>query len=112
MSPPNFHELRPCSTLRVSARCRRCSRVSRGRMVERPMPSSTLVMCVRGSAEFALDDCRPRENCARKWLTSRVVRELVSAREADSVVTFSSPLSLIAEFVIGLAGSKKTLLVP
>ena len=76
------------------------------------MPSRTLLMWVRGSDELALEDCRSRENCARRWLTSRVVRELVSAREADSVVTFSSPLSVRAELVTGLAGSKKTLLVP
>jgi hypothetical protein len=43
---------------------------------------------------------------------SRVERELVRATDADSVVTSSSPLSLRAEFVTGLAGSKKTLLVP
>jgi hypothetical protein len=81
-------------------------------MVDRPMPSRTLVMWVRGSGELALEDCKSRENCARRWLTSRVERALVSVTDADSVVTFSSPLSLSAELVTGLVGSKKTLLVP
>src|SRR5215470_5564923 len=108
-SPPSFQEWRPCSKLTVSARCKRCSRVSRGRMVERPMPSSTLVMWVRGSAEFAVEDWRSRENWARRWLTTRAENPPVSEKEADSVVTSSSPLSLRAELVIGLDGSKKTL---
>lgn len=65
-------------------------------------------MRVRTSAELLLDSCRSRENCARRWLVSLHDRELVNDSERLSVATFSSPFSLIAKVVIGLAGSKKT----
>ena len=76
------------------------------------MPSSTLVMWMRGSEELALEACTSRENCTRKWLTNRADKPLVRATEADSVLTSSSPLLLRVELVIGLAGSKNTLFFP
>jgi hypothetical protein len=39
-------------------------------------------------------------------------KPLVSAMDADSVVTSSSQLSLSADVVMGLAGSKNTSFVP
>ena len=69
-------------------------------------------MRVRGRLELLKDCCRSRENCARKWLIKRQESELVRDTDALSVFTFSSPFSLTAKVVIGLAGSKKTLFVP
>ena len=43
--------------------------------------------------------CKSRENCARRWLTSRVERALVSATDAVSVETFF--FSVVAERGIG-----------
>src|SRR5712692_3741932 len=111
-SPPNFQEWRWPSRLNVSATCKRCSRVRRGKIEDRPKPSVMLVILVSGSLELLLDSWRSRENWARRWLVSRQGRALVRETEALSVVTFSSPLLLIAKVVTGLAGSKKTLFCP
>src|SRR5438128_1112391 len=75
--------------------------------MDRPKPSVMLVILVSGSLELLLDSWRSRENCARRWLVSRQGRALVSETEALSVVTFSSPLLLIANVVTGLAGRAK-----
>src|SRR5437764_4025558 len=96
----------------VSVRWSRCSRVRRGRIVERPKPSITPLILVKVAAELALDSCKSRENCARRWLIDRDERALVRDSDAVSVATSSSPLSLIAYGVIGLDGSKKTLFWP
>jgi hypothetical protein len=75
--------------LMVSARFRRCSRVWRGRMLERPKPSVVLRTTVRGSVVLLLDCCRSRENWARKWLISRQENVLVRETDAVSVATCS-----------------------
>src|SRR6476660_9899351 len=111
-SPPNFHEWRPPSRLKVSVRCSRCSEVCRGRIDDLPKPSMMSVTFVRTADELLLDCCRSWENWARRWLTRCQERELVNATDALSVATSSSPLSLTAKDVTGLAGSKKTLFCP
>src|SRR5262249_17418525 len=111
-SAPNFQELRLPSRLKVSAKWIRFSSVCRGRIVERPNPSKTSVMRVLTLSELLNDSCRSRENCARKWLFIRHEMALVSDSETLSVLTSSCPFSLSANVVTGLAGSKKTLLVP
>src|ERR1041384_1822432 len=111
-SPPNFQECLFPSTLKVSATCRRCSRVWRGRIDDRPKPSMMVGILVSGSVLLGLDCCKSRENWARRRLTTRNDRLLVSVAEALSVETSSSPLSLIPKLVSGLAGSRKTLVCP
>src|SRR5579864_6840347 len=96
----------------VSAKCRRCSRVSRGRIVERPMPSSIVGIRVNGASELLCDHCKSRENCARKLLIHFREIALVSDAVEVSVATCSIPLSEIAYVVTGLEGSRKTLFAP
>ena len=62
-----------------------------------------LVTFVRTADELLLDCCKSWENWARKWLTRCQERELVSDTEPLSVATSSSPLSLTAKEVTGLA---------
>ena len=62
--------------------------------------------------ELLKDSCRSRENWPRRWLVRRHDNELVRDTDTLSVLTFSSPFSLTANVVIGLVGSKKTLLLP
>src|SRR5580700_9314257 len=111
-SPPSFQELRCPSRLMVSVTCKRCSRVWRGRIDERPKPSMTLMIRVDGAELLLLDCSRSRENCARRWLTSLQEKLLVKDNDPVSVATCSWPLSLMAKVVSGLAGSRKTLFCP
>src|SRR5436190_23786873 len=77
-SPPNFQACREPSLLTVSATCSRCSRVSRGKMVDQPKPSIIPGIRVSGKFELLSDHCRSREYCNRKWLIRRQERALVS----------------------------------
>ena len=81
-------------------------------MEERPKASITSATRVRASAELALDFCKSRENCTRRWPIIRAESELVSDATALTVLTCSSPFSLVAKWVTGLAGSKNTLFCP
>ena len=92
-SPPNFQECREPSLLMVSAACSRCSRVSLGKMVDRPKPSIIPGIRVSGKLELLSDHCMSREYCRRRWLISRQERALVSDAVAVSVATCSTPLS-------------------
>src|SRR6266566_3601980 len=77
----------------VSAKCSRCSPVSRGRIVDRPKPSRMPGMRVSGELELLCDHCRSRETWARRWLTILHETALVSDAVAVSVAACSIPLS-------------------
>src|SRR5437764_10535197 len=96
----------------VSATCSRCSRVSRGRIVDRPKPSVIPGIRVSGEFELLSDHCKSREYCTRRWLIRRNERALVNDAATVSVATCSVPLSEMPWVVTGLEGSRNTLFAP
>ena len=112
VSPPNFQEWRLPLREKVSARCRRRSRVWRGRMEARAKAINDII-----DSRLRLEGIGRGFLAVSGELQAQVTggaksRALVSDSTALSVATRSSPFSLMAKLVTGLAGSKKTLFSP